>query len=209
MLSHCIRAIRATEQVAIFEAHCIRVNSCNSWAKNREQNNLWLKLFRGFFFCKVILPRTPFPTEMTKNNSCFFLLKSCSFKQESRFFLLDFHRPAPAVRTPRAQDAVAPRAWRDRPAPTNRWIFFTKLYSRATHYQQKHPKTTAVFSSLKVVLLSKKVVFIPFIVIAPQLWCTFPTTVVKPPHNCGVPSPQLWGSKNDLWKNEIKGQRDE
>ena len=103
-------SIRATEQVAIFEAHCIRVNSCNSWAKNREQNNLWLKLFRGFFFCKVILPRTPFPTEMTKNNSCFFLLKSCSFKQESRFFLLDFHRPAPAVRTPRAQDAVAPRA---------------------------------------------------------------------------------------------------
>ena len=28
-------SIRATEQVAIFEAHCIRVNSCNSWAKKR------------------------------------------------------------------------------------------------------------------------------------------------------------------------------
>ena len=68
------------------------------------------KLFRGFFVCKVIPPHTPFPTETPKNNSRFFLLESCSFKQESRFFLLDFHRPAPAVRPPRAQDAFAPRA---------------------------------------------------------------------------------------------------
>ena len=33
---------------------------------------------RGIFFCKVIPPRNPFPTEAPKNNSCFFLLKSCS-----------------------------------------------------------------------------------------------------------------------------------
>ena len=33
---------------------------------------------RGFFVCKDIPPRTPFPTETPKNNSRFFLLKSCS-----------------------------------------------------------------------------------------------------------------------------------
>ena len=55
----------------------------------------------------------------------------------------------------------------------------TNLSPRAPRFQQKHSKTSSVFSSLKVVFLSKKVVFIPLIVIAPQLWCTFPTIVGK------------------------------
>ena len=115
--------IRATEQVAIFEAHCIRVNFFDIFGCTRHNPNKFGSALactkireirgqkiRGFFVCKDIPPRTPFPTETPKNNSCFFLLKSCSFKQGSRFFLLDFHRPSPAVRPPRAQDAVAPRA---------------------------------------------------------------------------------------------------
>ena len=115
--------IRATEQVAIFEAHCIRVNFFDIFGCTRHSPNKFGSALactkireirgqkiRGFFVCKVISPPAPFPTETTKNNSCFFLLKSCSFKQESRSFLLDFHRPSPAVRPPRAQDALAPRA---------------------------------------------------------------------------------------------------
>ena len=169
------------------------------------------------FACKVIPPRTPFPTETPKNNFCFFLLKSCSWKRRKSFL-------PPWLSSPRARGSTAPRPRRARLTGVTRpprarepmtvcaivtphAFSLAKLSPRATHFQQKPPKITPVFSSLKVVLLSKKVVFSPFIVIAPQLRCTFPATVVKPPHNCGVPSPQLWGSKNVLWKNINKGQR--
>ena len=78
---------------------------------------------RGIFLCKVIPPPPHFQQKHPKTTPVFFSLKVVPESAESRFFLLDFHRPAPAVRTPRAQDAVAPRAWRDRPAPANRWPF--------------------------------------------------------------------------------------
>ena len=65
---------------------------------------------RGIFLCKVIPPPPHFQQKHPKTTPVFFSLKVVPESAESRFFLLDFHRPAPAVRTPRAQDAVAPRA---------------------------------------------------------------------------------------------------
>ena len=65
---------------------------------------------RGIFLCKVIPPPPHFQQKHPKTTPVFFSLKVGPESAESRFFLLDFHRPAPAVRTPRAQDAVAPRA---------------------------------------------------------------------------------------------------
>ena len=67
------------------------------------------KLFRGVFFCKVIPPRTPFPTETPKNNSRFFLLKSCSFKQESCFYPLYRCCPTIVVYLPHNCGEVAPQ----------------------------------------------------------------------------------------------------
>ena len=67
--------IRATEQVAIINPlKTLRVDSCNSWAKKSVGQNYSVV----FFAYKVIPPHTPFPTETPKNNSRFFLLKSCS-----------------------------------------------------------------------------------------------------------------------------------
>ena len=115
--------IRATEQVAIFEAHCIRVNFFDIFGCARHNPNKFGSALactkireirgqkiRGIFLCKVIPPPPHFQQKHPKTTPVFFSLKVVPESAESRFFLLDFHRPAPAVRTPRAQDAVAPRA---------------------------------------------------------------------------------------------------
>ena len=104
--------IRATEQVAIFEAHCIRVNSCNSWAKKSVGQNYSV----GFSSAKLS-PRTP-------------------------------------------------------------------------HFQQKHPKTTPVFFSLKVVLLSKKVVSSSLISIAPRPRFDRPSPKTRSPHGRDATAPR-------------------
>ena len=65
---------------------------------------------RGIFLCKVIPPPPHFQQKHPKTTSVFFSLKVVPESAESRSFLLDFHRPAPVVRPPRAQDAFAPQA---------------------------------------------------------------------------------------------------
>ena len=84
--------IRATEQVAIINPlKTLRVDFSDIFGGTRHNPNKFGSALvctkireirgqkiRGFFVCKDIPPRTPFPTETPKNNSCFFLLKSCS-----------------------------------------------------------------------------------------------------------------------------------
>ena len=62
-------------------------------------------------FYKVILPRNPFPTNTLKNLSRFFLLESCFFKQESRFYPLDRYCPTIVVYLPLNCGEVSAQLW--------------------------------------------------------------------------------------------------
>ena len=130
------------------------------------------KLFRGFSPAKIVqgecnkvyfdcraaaylmqsyLPARPISNRNNQKHLLFFLLTSCSFKQESRFFLLDFHRPAPKTRSLDGRGATAPRARIDdclRNSNPSRPVA-CKVISPRNPFSTETPKNNSRFFLLK------------------------------------------------------------